>query len=311
MTALTGTLLLALAAALLVGGAELFAENVAGAASRMGLTVLAVGVLLAGAEPEEAVTSMIASGSGRPGLAVGDALGANVTLLLLALGLAAVLHGVPVRRRVRLYAGAASLAGFLALAALADGVVTRVEGGLLVAVYVGVVAGVWRLERTAPVFGEMAELDDEETPSGGHATSGLLLALVGLGLMTAGGVAAVNGAERVVEALGVGDTAVGLTVLALATSAELLALVWAAGRRRLAEVAVAGVVGSVVYNATVSLGAGALVAPLRVTDARPAALLAAVLPLVVLLLSVRGSLARPAGAILVVGYVGYVAVLLA
>ena len=57
-------LLLVVGAALLTAGAEGFAENVSGAASRLGVSVLALGVLLAGAEPEEAVTAMLASGQG-------------------------------------------------------------------------------------------------------------------------------------------------------------------------------------------------------------------------------------------------------
>ena len=85
---MTGALLLVLAAALLVAGAELFVENVAGAARRTGLSVLAAGLLLAGAEPEELVAAVPAAGADRPGLAVGDALGANVTMLTPALGLA-------------------------------------------------------------------------------------------------------------------------------------------------------------------------------------------------------------------------------
>ena len=77
----TGWLLLAAAAVLLVVGAELFVENVAGAARRLGVTVVAVGVLLAGAEPEELLTAVVAALRDRPGLAVGDAVGANVTML--------------------------------------------------------------------------------------------------------------------------------------------------------------------------------------------------------------------------------------
>ena len=56
-----GVGLLVVAAALLVGGAELFVENLAGAAARLRLSVVAVAVLLAGAEPEEALTSALAS----------------------------------------------------------------------------------------------------------------------------------------------------------------------------------------------------------------------------------------------------------
>ena len=73
--------------------------------------------------------------------------------------------------------------------------------------------------------------------------------------MLAGGDLAVRGAVRVVESLGRTDSAVGLTVLALATTAELFALVLTAVRHDVPEIAVAGVVGSATYNATATLGA--------------------------------------------------------
>jgi cation:H+ antiporter len=92
---LTAVLLLLLAAGLLVGGAELFVENAAAAAARLGVTVLAIGVLLAGAEPEELLTAILAAAQDRPGLAAGDAIGANVTMLTAALGLAAVVRPLP------------------------------------------------------------------------------------------------------------------------------------------------------------------------------------------------------------------------
>jgi cation:H+ antiporter len=181
--------------------------------------------------------------------------------------------------------------------------VSRLEGGLLVLAYVVLVAVVWRRERTPPALGELAELDDddEERPTG----VALLLAVVGLAVMAAGGKAAVEGATRVVEGLGQTDTAVGLTVLALATTAELFALVLAAARRDLAEVAVAGVVGSATYNATLTLGVAALVHPLRTGSVVAPAVAAAVLPLVVLLLGRSGVIRRPGGLLLVAAYASY------
>ena len=74
----TGQGLLAVSAVLLIAGAELFTENVAGAARRPGITVFAAAFLLAGAEPEEMITAVVASGQYRPGLAAGDAIGANL-----------------------------------------------------------------------------------------------------------------------------------------------------------------------------------------------------------------------------------------
>src|SRR4051794_39660563 len=118
---MTGLLLLAVAAGLLVAGAELFVDNAAAAAGRLGVTVLAVGLLLAGAEPEELLTGVIASGSGHGGLAAGDALGANVTMLTLTLGLAALLRPVPIGHRVRVYAVLSSVAGGVAVVAVVGG----------------------------------------------------------------------------------------------------------------------------------------------------------------------------------------------
>jgi cation:H+ antiporter len=127
--------------------------------------------------------------------------------------------------------------------------------------------------------------------------------------MLAGGQAAVTGAVRVVDALGLTDTAVGLTLLALATSAELFALVLAAARRRVVEIAVAGVVGSVVYNATATLGVAALARPLTVSGMTGPAVLAALLPAVVVLVGLRWNrLPRPVGVALFGVYAAYVAV---
>jgi cation:H+ antiporter len=284
---------------LLVGGAELFVDSAAGAARRLGLTVVALGLLLAGAEPEELVTAMYASARGHPGLAAGDAIGANVTMLTLALGLAAAFAPLPVGRRVRRYAIAAAAAGGLAVLALLDGQVSRVEGAVLVGAYVAGVALVWRMEKAPPVVGELAEIEGC-TDSEGYGLPGLLIGLV---LMAGGGVVAVAGATRVVQGLGRGDDAIGLTLLALATTAELFALVFAAARRGATEVAVAGVVGSAAYNGTATLGAAAMVHPLAGVHMVRPAVVAAVLPVTVVLLALRGGrLSRPAGVALVAGY---------
>jgi len=73
--------LLTVSAAMLIAGAELFSENAGAAARRLRITVFAAAFLLAGAEPEEMVTAAIASWRHHPGLAAGDAIGANLTML--------------------------------------------------------------------------------------------------------------------------------------------------------------------------------------------------------------------------------------
>jgi cation:H+ antiporter len=303
--------LLTVSAVLLVAGAELFAENAASAARGLGITVFATAFLLAGAEPEELITAVIASAQHRPGLAAGDAVGANLTMLTLVLGLAALARPLPFGGRVRRYAIWASIAGGLAALAVATGGVGRWQGGLLLTAYLAGVGLLWWREREPPAIGELAETGEKDDGDSRPALLGVALALSGVALMAAGGWLAVGGAERVVRALHIADSAVGLTLLALATTAEMFALAWAAMRRGVLEIAVAGVVGSVAYNATASLGVAALVRPLTVTGVLAPAIAAAILPAALITITRNGRLTRWTGALLVIGYCGWVPAILA
>jgi cation:H+ antiporter len=100
-------------------------------------------------------------------------------------------------------------------------------------------------------------------------------------------------------------------MLALATTAELFTLAWAAMRRGVSEIAVAGVVGSVAYNATATLGVAALARPLAVNGILAPSIAAASLPLALPAITPRGRLSRPAGTLLVIGYAAWVAAVLA
>lgn len=307
---LVAVVLLVLGAVLLTAGAEAFAEHITPAASRLGVSVLALGVLLAGAEPEEAVTAMLAAGQGHPALAAGDAIGANLVILTVAVGLAALLTPLPVSRRVMQYAAAAAAAGALAVVLMWNGVLSRVEGTLLVLLYAVGVVWVWRREKEPPLIGEMAELAEEEHEAereeeAEESGRELLLVLLGLLGMVSGGFLAVRGAEGLVDAFGANESVIGLTVLALATSAEMIALVIAAHRRGVTEIALAGAIGSVAYNATITLGLAAWVDPLllgRSTPVLNVGVVTAVLPLVLLAGRRTGSFPRALGVLLVAVY---------
>lgn len=304
-----GLLLLGGAAAILWLGAEVFVENSASAGRRLGTTGLAVGLLLAGAEPEELITAVIAAVRGRGGIAAGDAIGANITMLTVVLGLAVLMQPLPVSGRVRRYLfGAAAFGGVAAL--LIPNGVNRGEGAVLVLLYVAAVTVIWRTEKSPPPIGELAELEEEgSTGEDGSGSASLALAIVGIGLMSLGGWLAVTGAERIIEVLDVADSVIGLTLVALATTAELFAIAVAAQRRGVSELAVAGVVGSAGYNATVTLGGAALARPIATPGIVGAAWFAAALPLLLLFLGgKKGSVPRWAGVVLLLVYGVYLLV---
>jgi cation:H+ antiporter len=183
---------------------------------------------------------------------------------------------------------------------------------VLVFAYVAAVGVIWNRERRPPAIGEMAEVQ-EELEEADHAptTRAVLLVLGGVALMVGGGWLAVSGAERVAQSLGFADSTVGLTFVALATTAELFALVIAAYRRGIAELALAGILGSALYNATATLGVAALVHPIPASGLIGPAWVAAALPLfLVAYAQVVGRIERAAGMALTLCYGGYLALTL-
>jgi len=299
--------------ALIVWGAERFAEHLGRAAARLGVGTFALAVLLAGAEPEELATVVAASLRGAPGIAFGDVIGANIAMCLVALGVGAVFAPLPFSRRVFLYALAGLPVAAVAAAVAWDGAVGRGEGAVLVALYAAYVCVIWLVERAPPALGETEEVQQAEAelaataPQTRRQRFGRELAWVLAGLVAmAVGASVLVEAVRRITSVEETQTALGLTVVGFATAFELVVLCWSAARRGATDVALAGVVGSFAYNMTMSLGAGALIRPLALQDAAllhgPLILMLAVFAAVLVLALPTRRLGLPAGVGLLCAY---------
>jgi cation:H+ antiporter len=303
-----------LGVAAIVWGAETFAEHLAVASTRLGVSAFALALLLAGAEPEELATAVTASLRGAPAIAFGDVIGANVAICLVALGVGAVVAPLPFDVRVRRYALVGLPAGALAAWSAWDGHVSRVEGLGLVGVYVAFVATIWIIERQPPALGETGELAHAApSAAGGRVGRELVLVVAGVAAMAVGATALVEGIRRISE-LESTQARLGLVVVGFATAFELVVLAWSAARRGITPAVVAGVVGSYTYNATMTLGAGALARPLRIVDADalhgPWLAMLAALAVVVALAWPARRLDRRAGVVCLALYPVFVAVAL-
>lgn len=303
--------------ALIVWGAEAFAEHLGRASVRLGVSTFALALLLAGAEPEELTTAVVASLRGSPGIALGDVVGANVAICLVALGVGAWIAALPFRGGVMRYALLGLPLGAIGAWFAWDGEVGRLEGAILIALYVLYVGAIWVVERRPPALGEVGELAEarEAAASGRPSRIGrdLAFVLAGVAAMAVGATLLVEAVQRIsgVEAT---QTRMGLTLVGFATGFELVVLAWSAARRGISETVVAGVVGSFAYNATMTLGAGALARPLVLADAAmlhmPVLAMLAALTIVILLASRRGQLGRSEGGLLLALYPVFVALVL-
>jgi cation:H+ antiporter len=187
------------------------------------------------------------------------------------------------------------------------------EGLFLVGLYILYIALIWWLERKPPALGETGELAEAsaklatEQANGRQSRVGkeLLLVLAGFTAMVGGSILLVE-AVRQISQVEATQTKLALTLVGFATAFELVILAWSTARRGATEAAVAGVVGSFTYNLTMTLGAAAIVRPLKIVDATllhfPLLIMLVSLGLVILLASFKGYLSRNAGVVLLAAY---------
>jgi cation:H+ antiporter len=303
-------LLLVVGAGLLLWGVEIFTESAIDTARALRISTLAMGLLLAGAEPEELLTAAIAAGREAPGIAIGDAVGTNVTIIGLALGLGALLAPIAVQATVLRHGLITLIVSVPAVLLLLRGSIGRWEGLFLSALYAGYVWYVVRRERIPleTEEGTVEELAEELSEAPEHPLwRSLGLTLIGLAMMASGGHFTVDGARAVAVLAGVSETAIGLTLVALATSIEMVVLSIVPVLKGHPELTIGGIIGSYAYDATLTLGVAALVSPLAVGDEPVLVPVGFMLGLLVLLLLLmrRGRLHRLSGLLFLALYAVY------
>jgi cation:H+ antiporter len=246
----------------LIVGAEVLVRGGSGLAAWLGIRPMVVGltVVSLGTSVPELAVGIDAAVTGSPALAVGNIVGTNLVNVLLILGLSAFLIPVVFQRQTLLFDLPAMTVAALALLVLSlDGRLTRVEGLLLLA---GAVAYTWALlrlsRRDAASEPATEPVDDEPAP---RPLRHALALLVGMAVIVLGADLLVEGAVSGAEQLGISEAVIGLTVVAIGTSAPELVTTLLSTYRGEREIAIGNLLGSSIYNIVFVLGLTVLVAP--------------------------------------------------
>ena len=319
---LGGLVVILLGAELLLRSASIIARMLGVSPLVIGLTVVSVGT----STPELAV-GITAATEGRGTLAVGNIAGTNIFNILFILGLSAALRPLPIGLASLKLDVPAMIVSALALILMAlDGRLTATEGVLLLGGAVVYTVLLVRSSRTESA-GTRAEFDAEfQAEFGGlpprgasrariFAWQGLLL-LAGIALAVLGADLMVNGASNIAYAYGVSDAIVGLTIVAIGTSAPELATTILATLRNDRDVAIGNLIGSSIFNITVILGLTLVAIPGSVDVSRD--ILWIDLPLAALVALVclpvfrsEHKVTRREGIAFVLTYIAYMALLVA
>lgn len=267
---LGGLVVIVLGAEMLLRGASRIAAMLGVKPILIGLTVVSIGT----SAPELAV-GITAVREGKGALAVGNIAGTNILNILFILGLSAALRPLPLQLLSIRLDVPVMIASAFALAVMAwDGLLSRVEGAVLVLSAVVYVVALVRLSRreSAAMRKEFAE---EFSPQvllnrrgwvAGAWNSVLLV--VGMALTVLGADLLVAGASRIAQAFGVSDAVIGLTIVAIGTSAPELATTIVSTLKDDRDVAVGNLIGSSISNILVILGLTCLAAPQGVEVSR-------------------------------------------
>lgn len=297
---MNAVMLVAGLAMLLVGGEGLVRGAVV-FATRMRLPMAVVGavVLGFGTSMPEMLTSLSAALAGAPGIAIGNVLGSNIANIALILGVAAVIAAIPADTAAledRLWLIVASALGILVI--LVGSSIGRIEGAILLG---GLAIYLWRALRR--------DADDEPVPEIPDMGPGAMTAylLGGLGTLIAGAWLLVAGATGIARGLGVSETLIGLTIVAIGTSLPELATSVIAARRGEAGLALGNILGSNVFNILAILGLTAVIVPIPVPSDLSLVDLALVAGTAALLLVAlaTGRIGRGMGVLFLAVYAGY------
>jgi cation:H+ antiporter len=303
----------------LVVGAELLLRAGTGLASWLGIRPMMIGltVVSLGTSVPELAVGIGAAVSGNPGLAVGNVVGTNLVNLLLILGLSAVL--VPIafdRATLRFDLPAMTAAALLLYLLSIDGALTRLDGIVLLLAGVAYTFGLVVISRREAAGGvEGGAADVAATADRHRPLRQVLLLLVAVGVVVIGAELLVDGAVSSARSLGVSDAVIGLTIVAIGTSAPELVTTVVSTLRGDWELAIGNLIGSSIYNIGAVLGLTVVVAPHGVPV--PDDVLAADLVLLVLVTAAAvpvflsgARLNRIEGGLFVATYIGYLAWLL-
>lgn len=241
----------------LVNGASSIAKKFRVSDLMIGLTIVSFGT-----SAPELIVNLIASFQGSADLAIGNIVGSNISNILLILGVAAVIYPLTVKRNTTWKEIPFNILAIFALWFLVNDVLidqggisilSRIDGLILLsffAIFLYYTFGIAKVE------GEGEDVKKY------NIWMSVLMIIAGMLALAFGGKWIVDGAIIIARFLGMSESMIGLTIIAVGTSLPELAATAVAAWRRNADIAIGNVIGSNIFNIFWILGLSSVIKPL-------------------------------------------------
>lgn len=301
---------------LLFFGGEALVRGAVALAKTLGMSTLIIGltVVAFGTSSPELVVSINAAIDGHPSIALGNVIGSNISNILLVLGVAALIYPIKIDKKL---AGIDGISMVLATIALIGFCWTShylgwIEGLLLlvgVFFYTFFTFKVAVSKKDKLPEAQTKEIEEQvqiqlTTPKA------IVFTLAGGVLLVLGADVLVDGAVSIAYMFGLSEAVIGVTIVAIGSSAPELATSIVASIRKHSDIATGNIIGSNLFNILAILGITPLLMPIPVEQRFlnfDLWVVFAVTIALFLVLKFRATMSRTVGLIFLLGYVTYIA----
>ena len=245
----------------LIKGSDFFVDGASSIASILRVPTIIVGLTIVafGTSAPEAAVSITSSLTGSNAMAVSNVIGSNLFNMLVVIGVAALLSNLLMEKKV-LQKDLPFLVGITILFVVfifIGGDITNIEGIILLVI---LIAYIFFLIRDAR---KSSESNVVEKPKLSLPKS-IIFMIVGLAGIVLGGDLVVDSASAIALALGMSETLVGLTIVAIGTSLPELVTSITALKKGENQLVIGNVIGSNIFNILFVLGASSAISALPV-----------------------------------------------
>lgn len=264
---------------LLIKGADILVDGSVSLATRYGISNLVIGLTIVGfgTSAPELIVNLLSSISGNTDLAIGNIIGSNIANVFLILGICAIIYPLTVQRNTVFKEIPFSLlAGFITVVLASDvfldgnlgataNVISRIDGVVLLSFFVIFMYYIFGIAKASPAQDSPAQDNSEPVAESSvqSITKSIVYIVLGLFALVIGGKWIVDGAVVIATMLGVSQSVIGLTIVAIGTSLPELATSVVAALKRQTDIAVGNIVGSNIFNIFWILGLSAVISPLQ------------------------------------------------
>lgn len=306
--------LLILGLVLLVKGADYFVEGSSSIAKRFNIPSMVIGLTLVafGTSAPELAVSVSGSLNKSNGIVFGNVVGSNIVNILFILGFSCLIKPIQIRLKTIFKEMPFAILTTVALMLMAmDGlingdaqsIVSRAEGWILILFFLIYLYSM--LEFAVVGKEEYTETQIQLIP----LTKSILFTIGGLSTIIIGAKWVVDGAIDIATWMGISETTIGLTIVAIGTSLPELITSVVAAKKGENEIAVGNIIGSNIFNILFVLGISSIIYPVNIAAENYADLwvLFGSMVVIVPLMYTGKRLNRWEGVLMVLAYIGYAA----